>query len=349
MLSTGKPTTIHEWIAAHSEARTKQLRSNMIGVADQMTTLLKKHEGNPKKLLAALESFEMREGKDANAIAQAAGESMFLMLALGSAKVGLIRQTNGKLSAATGAFNVYTRSQLIADPSKIIKPRDAIRLISEAGLTGGIDLETYIAETQSWGITSVYLTGDSMRNEVKRLLLQQLGDQGITAETVTTDVLGRIDYAAFLKRWNEVGLPSLSDNRIKTIFGQNMSTAFSAGNWAGLENEAHREIVVGLRYISAMLPTTRPDHAQWHETVHPVDSTFWDRWYPPNDFNCYCDVLEVYGDTPEGKNIEKSDKWVGRDPGARVPTYETKSGRVYDFNFNPGKLLSQGKVETVIQ
>jgi len=121
-----------------------------------------------------------------------------------------------------------------------------------------------------------------------------------------------------------------------------MSTAFSAGRWMGITEPEHAAMMVGLEYVSALLDTTRPEHSAHHGKIYAIDDPFWQFWYPPNGFHCYCDVISRYNWEPKAGSI-KLTNWDG----AKIPTMETKAGIVYDFNYNAGQVLASGNVEAL--
>ena len=93
-----------------------------------------------------------------------------------------------------------------------------------------------------------------------------------------------------------------------------------------------------LRYVSARLPTSRPSHVAMHGVLKPVEDPFWDEFYPPNGFNCYCSVMSVSEDLLERrrgnddwrlnpKTVKLGDKWVP------IESVSADEG----FQINPGK------------
>ena len=83
------------------------------------------------------------------------------------------------------------------------------------------------------------------------------------------------------------------------------------------------------RYVSALLPTTRPSHAEKHGIVLPADDPFWNTWYPPNGFNCYCTVQSV------SESLLKRRGWSVGAPGFQFPDPD------------PGFAVNAGRTEQV--
>ncbi|HWP59010.1 MAG TPA: phage minor head protein [Candidatus Acidoferrales bacterium] len=79
----------------------------------------------------------------------------------------------------------------------------------------------------------------------------------------------------------------------ETVYRTNLSTSYQVGRWRQMTDPdvvAERPF---LRYVSARLPNSRPSHVEKHGLIYPVDHEFWQEWYPPNGFNCYCTAMSV--------------------------------------------------------
>ena len=84
----------------------------------------------------------------------------------------------------------------------------------------------------------------------------------------------------------ELGTP----RRLRTIFRTNMMTAYAAGQWEGIEET--KAAFPYLEYVAVDDERTRHTHRELDGTILPVDDPFWDAHYPPNDWNCRCDVVQ---------------------------------------------------------
>ena len=79
----------------------------------------------------------------------------------------------------------------------------------------------------------------------------------------------------------------------ETVYRTNGASSYQVGRWKQMSDPdvvAERPF---LRYVSARLPNSRPDHIDKHGLVYPVTDAFWQTWYPPNGFNCFCTVMSV--------------------------------------------------------
>lgn len=51
----------------------------------------------------------------------------------------------------------------------------------------------------------------------------------------------------------------------------------------------------------------REKHRQLHGIIKPIDDAFWDRWYPPSDWRCRCDVVAT-AEPVTNENIDQLPK-----------------------------------------
>lgn len=80
-------------------------------------------------------------------------------------------------------------------------------------------------------------------------------------------------------------------SRLQTIFRTNMRVSRAAGQWARIQ--AVKSARPFLRYSAVLDSRTRPLHARWHAIIRPVDDPIWQTIFPPNGFNCRCQVQQL--------------------------------------------------------
>ena len=80
-------------------------------------------------------------------------------------------------------------------------------------------------------------------------------------------------------------------SRLQTIFRTNMRVSRAAGQWARIQ--ALKDARPFLRYSAVLDSRTRPLHARWHAIIRPVDDPIWQTIFPPNGFNCRCQVQQL--------------------------------------------------------
>lgn len=80
-----------------------------------------------------------------------------------------------------------------------------------------------------------------------------------------------------------------------------------------------------LKYLTVGDDRVRPAHKELEGVTRPVDDTFWDLYYPPNGWNCRCDVLQIQ----TGKVTPVNDIVTPDDMPALFKTNLAKNGMVF--------------------
>ena len=73
---------------------------------------------------------------------------------------------------------------------------------------------------------------------------------------------------------------------LRLIYNQNIATAYSAGRWQQMQSVAEQRPY--WQYHSTGDGNERPEHRAFNGIVRRADDTFWERYYPPWDYNCRC-------------------------------------------------------------
>ena len=72
------------------------------------------------------------------------------------------------------------------------------------------------------------------------------------------------------------------DYRLETIFRTNVQTAFMVGRYGQTQKTARLRPYGQMSAVNDK--RTRAEHFALHGRVWPLDSPFWDTWWPPNGF-----------------------------------------------------------------
>lgn len=127
--------------------------------------------------------------------------------------------------------------------------------------------------------------------------------------------------------------------RLKTIYHVNLRTAQATGEWQRIQR--FKAYAPFLRYVTMADGRVRQKHAQWHNTVLPADSPFWDTYYPPNDWLCRCYVQQLSQADLAEWGLKESPMpeitytpWQNKRTGE---TLESPTGVHPAFAYNPGK------------
>jgi len=130
-----------------------------------------------------------------------------------------------------------------------------------------------------------------------------------------------------------------SARRLKTIYWANIETAYAAGDWE--RSWRTRKALPYLEYLISTAAHKRLEHLAQVGTVEPVESPYWDSWYPPSAWGCQCRVRQIsqmeaetrprFGQTPEDLGsrefVNKRTGEVQRVPNGIDPGWHTNPGK----------------------
>lgn len=129
--------------------------------------------------------------------------------------------------------------------------------------------------------------------------------------------------------------------RLKTIFRTNLAASYAAGAWK--EIDANKDVAPWLMYDAIDDYRTRPEHASWDRTVLKVGDSWWADHYPPNGYNCRCQVIQLSDDEVAALGLQT-------DPpgGPQNGTYDWKNPRTgfmeaLPWGIDPGFSHHSGK------
>jgi len=80
-------------------------------------------------------------------------------------------------------------------------------------------------------------------------------------------------------------------NYLRTEYQTAQRAAAQAEKWGKYEDQ--KGLYPNLQYKTAKDDHVRDDHDDKLDIIKPVDDSFWDRWYPPNGWNCRCYAVQT--------------------------------------------------------
>ena len=100
---------------------------------------------------------------------------------------------------------------------------------------------------------------------------------------------------------------------LRTVFQTNIQSAYQAGRYHGQAEAAGERPY--FRYSAVGDKRTRPEHAAMDGRIYAANDPIWQRWYPPNGFNCRCTVTTLSMDEvrDDGLTVE-ADPLPGIEP-----------------------------------
>jgi SPP1 gp7 family putative phage head morphogenesis protein len=125
---------------------------------------------------------------------------------------------------------------------------------------------------------------------------------------------------------NRLGVGTVEENKLEAIYRTQLQTSFNAGRWQEDQDEAIQEILWGYKYVTAGDDRVREEHAALDGTTLPKDDPFWETYWPPNGWNCRCQVIPIFEER-ETKQPELLED-------GSVPRPDA------GFEFNPGIVLT---------
>lgn len=84
---------------------------------------------------------------------------------------------------------------------------------------------------------------------------------------------------------------------LKTEYHHAVGSANKARQWNDFK--ANKDLYPNLKYVAIKDGRTRKSHKAWDGMVLPMNHPFWNTHYPPNDWGCRCDVIQVDDPTDE--------------------------------------------------
>ena len=134
----------------------------------------------------------------------------------------------------------------------------------------------------------------------------------------------RKTFEAFLNDVRKID-KTYNSNYLRAEYNFVQSSAEMAAKWKRFSEDGDR---YNLQYRTANDGKVRPEHAALNGVTLPPSDPFWEEYYPPNGWNCRCNVAQVrkskYPATPHEEAMALGEEALQRD---------TKG----IFHFNPGK------------
>jgi len=112
-------------------------------------------------------------------------------------------------------------------------------------------------------------------------------------------------------------------NYLRAEYNHAVASSQMARRWVDIQEA--KDTHGCLRYDTAKDDRVRQTHRGLEGVTKPIDDAFWDTWYPPNGWNCRCDVQQV----PCSKVTEDSKIVLPNDVPDMFKTNTAKLGMIY--------------------
>lgn len=188
----------------------------------------------------------------------------------------------------------------MSDPIKFkpLPPKEAIEFFEAKGYKIGFDWRDVEKAEHAYSFT----VAKAMRNDILqdiRTAMDMAIKDGITYKSFAKDLTPTLQEKGWWgkklvvdPKTGEEKLVQLgSPRRLKTIYDTNLRSAYSAGAWERIQRV--KKTRPYLRYIGSPSKNRRKDHEKFYNIVLPVDHPFWQKFYPPNGWECKCSVQQL--------------------------------------------------------
>jgi len=106
------------------------------------------------------------------------------------------------------------------------------------------------------------------------------------------------------KALDRAGLGVESPRLIETVYRTEFQSTYQAARWQANEAPEIQEILWGYEYVTVGDDRVRPSHAALEGVRLPKDDPRWETIYPPNGYNCRCQVIEIFKNERIARTIE---------------------------------------------
>jgi SPP1 gp7 family putative phage head morphogenesis protein len=141
--------------------------------------------------------------------------------------------------------------------------------------------------------------------------------------TLLTDANGDVvPFEEFLNAVKTVD-ETYSVAYLEAEYNHAVATSQMMGKWNDYQSE--KDALPYLQYSAVLDDRTRPEHAALDGVVKHIDDPFWDKWFPPNGWNCRCDVTQTNVEE-ETKDVAtpEQDKFFANNPGKSGVVFSNK-------------------------
>lgn len=138
---------------------------------------------------------------------------------------------------------------------------------------------------------------------------------------------GRVKpFSAFLQDVRAINA-RYNGNWLRAEYNHALASSQMAAKWSSLEKNPDRYM---LQYRTARDTRVREEHAALDGITLPADDPFWDRYYPPNGWNCRCNAVQV-----------RRAKYASSDPekAMKLGNEATEGPKKAIFRFNAGRTM----------
>lgn len=169
----------------------------------------------------------------------------------------------------------------------------------------------FIAEKEIMGIDAFNALSDTLKRDA--FAIAQIEDTRVVAlvkEALENAVREGTPFDAFRAAVETAcetyGVTELRDHHLRTVFRTNLQSAYHQGAHDLIYDPDLGDLIAYLQYDALDDGRTRLTHRVMDGITLPKDDPFWDLWWPPNGYNCRCDVIPITTYDAERRKIRAS-------------------------------------------
>jgi len=151
----------------------------------------------------------------------------------------------------------------------------------------------------------------------------------VVKRLIMETILGGGNQDHFRQKMKEIrsqgaASPHFSDARLNVIFDTVLRNSYAAGREEQMANPVVKKRRPYRIYLHGNSKTPRPQHLAMHNTILPIDHSFWDTCAPPNGYFCSCSAPTITAEEAASMGLVPSsapptelepDKGFARRPG----------------------------------
>lgn len=199
----------------------------------------------------------------------------------------------------------------------------------EAGLFKGLGNKRVEASfnTPDWILT----------NEMRNNIYYFSGAKTYTEHRFLTElVVDSSGNVVPFSQYKKAALRLLKDYN-ESYLGAERDTALASGrsasDWATIQED--KTLYPKLQYVTVGDKRVRPTHARLDNIIKPINSPFWNIYFPPNGWRCRCTTIQLQGDEKTTrttkKNLPEIDPLFAFNPGKEKIVFQTKGANKHPY------------------
>ena len=177
-------------------------------------------------------------------------------------------------------------------PEDPVGPAEAIDLFRDRVPLSKRQFDRLVADLRRKHFTVAGIEEQSLLQMAQKALLEAIEHGG------TTDT-----FAARLREMGvrytgkaygqDLGGQDLGEYHLRTVFRTNVMSAYNDGRRTIMDDPDVEDFIPFLMYSAIRDGRERDAHREMNGRIYRKDDPIWQTWYPPNGYNCRCDVVPV--------------------------------------------------------